>query len=804
MKTTFLCALCLLSRLFLSSQTPDWQWVQSGGGNGELGSTPLLPDPDEIYAQAFDHEGNLIVGGAITWDSQFDTLLFPNTYNWNNSNFFLAKYDKCGNVLWVRIGGGDGNDFITGLDVDEHGNIYTQGFLTSSGNPVYIYTPNKDTTFNSPCSRHFMKFDKDGNLLYLNGTAFGQTFLNGYFKRLRNGTFLTVYVGAGAPVNVGSYTIPRNGRSFILLDSLGVVIKGGLVDTIARTGSGLTKFVLDENENIYFSISNITSNPVSILSGVINPAPLSSVYLYKTDTSFQVKDYNLSGYLNTALGYLTYSNGFIYTSDRARNGAIFDTDTNYTTLLNGVYSCYKIDTNLNLVWASHADTQTVDPGSTIVLPTASKDYVYLSAMNSGKVVWGDDSVSTGSGKTPLMIRLRTSDGSVASFEPAISYNPYFKDEFTTLSIDRQGNPHLIGKFSSNLGIPQDTVLANGGASSPDYFILKWGLSCTDTLNSLDKPAAPDNLVASATGAQSIQVIWHNTTPYRQGFNLYRSPDGIGNWALVNSTAHDVYTYTDNSVAANTIYWYKVAAYTTGGESGFSNIDSAQTWATQCSVTVVTAADKTILCGSDSAFICAPTIYISYLWNTGEADQCIYTTQQGSYRVTVTDGNNCTGVSNQVGITAYPAASVSITPSGDTLTASNASAYAWYLNNNPINNAMANTYIATQGGSYTVMITDSNGCTATSTAVIISGIDNLSEEDVVSVYPNPLDLGFWNLEVGSNTIGGTAEIFDAEGRLVFQSKITHPKSKVEGSFSKGVYLLRISSAKSSVVRKLIKL
>jgi hypothetical protein len=803
MKTTFLCAFYLLSSLFLSSQTPDWQWVQTGGGNGQLGSSPQSPAPDEIYAQTFDHEGNLIVGGAITWDAQFDTLLFPNTYNWENSNFFLAKYDKCGNVLWVRIGGGDGNDYITGLDVDERGNIYTQGALNSSGNPVYIYTPNKDTTFNSACTRHFMKFDKDGNLLYLNGTTYGQTFLNGYFKRLRNGTFLTVYVGAGAPVNVGSYTIPKRGRSFIILDSLGNVLKGALIDTTYLTGSSVGKFVLDENENIYFPIVNISLPTVSFLSTVFNPAPQATICLFKTDTSFQIKDMNLSGYLQESLGYLSYSNGYLYAVGRNTNGAVLDGDTTYTNLTMGLFTCYKLDTSLNMIWVSRPDVQTSSPAYTYILPGASKDNLYLGFQTRGTLVWDSANFITPSNQYKMaLLRLRTDNG-VCINGTITGGNNAASDEIRSVVTDANGNGYITGRFSSTIGTFADTAIANGGASSPDYFIMKWGLSCTDTLNSLDKPAAPDNLVASATGAQSIQVIWHNTTPYRQGFNLYRSPDGIGNWALVNSTTHDVYTYTDNSVAANTIYWYKVAAYTTGGESGFSNIDSAQTWATQCSVTVIAAADKTVLCGSDSAFICAPTIYISYLWNTGETDQCIYTTQQGNYRVTVLDGNNCTGVSNQVGITVYPAASVSITPSGDTLTASHASTYAWYLNNNPINNATANTYIATQGGSYTVMITDSNGCTATSSAVIISGIDNLSEGDVVSVYPNPLTDGGWQMRVGNNFIGGEAEVFDADGRLVFQSAIQNPQSEITSNIAKGVYLLRISSAKGSVVRKLIK-
>jgi hypothetical protein len=72
-----------------------------------------------------------------------------------------------------------------------------------------------------------------------------------------------------------------------------------------------------------------------------------------------------------------------------------------------------------------------------------------------------------------------------------------------------------------------------------------------------------------------------------------------------------------------------------------------------------------------------------------------------------------------------------------------------------------------------MVTDSNGCSATSSPVIISGIENITEHDVVSVYPNPLTAGGWQLTVGNSFIGGKAEVVDAKGKLVFQSEIRHP-------------------------------
>jgi uncharacterized repeat protein (TIGR01451 family) len=56
----------------------------------------------------------------------------------------------------------------------------------------------------------------------------------------------------------------------------------------------------------------------------------------------------------------------------------------------------------------------------------------------------------------------------------------------------------------------------------------------------------------------------------------------------------------------------------------------------------------------------------------------------------------------------------------TLTSSSATGNQWFLNNNPIGGATSNTYSATAAGSYTVTVTDNNGCTsAASAATVVS-------------------------------------------------------------------------------------
>jgi len=105
---------------------------------------------------------------------------------------------------------------------------------------------------------------------------------------------------------------------------------------------------------------------------------------------------------------------------------------------------------------------------------------------------------------------------------------------------------------------------------------------------------------------------------------------------------------------------------------------------------------------------------------GETNQTYSATGSGNYTVTVTDGNSCTSVpSAGITVTVNPLPSTpSITPGGPTtftypgsvtLNSSSATGYQWYLNGNPIGGQTNQSYVASASGSYTVTVSDGNGC-----------------------------------------------------------------------------------------------
>ncbi|MCX6198119.1 MAG: T9SS type A sorting domain-containing protein [Bacteroidetes bacterium] len=732
--------ICLYASLVSVSQSPDWQWQQAGGGSGFPTSTQAQPDYDRIFSSAIDNQGNVIVGGQTTRYPHFDSIQFTSSVNWANSNFFLAKYDKCGNILWARVGGGIGYDDISGVDVDGVGNIYVFGALQSTGSPVYINTPSKDTVLNN--TRYFFgKFDSNGNLVYVKTFYFsGGSFWEhekGMFKRLNNGLFLSVIYSSQSGSSIDGYPLTPDSRSFVLFDSLGNVVKRAQIDTISSTGSVLSKFVTDENDNIYFCIVNLTLPTVSFLSHVYNPAPQYTGFLLKTDTSFTIKDQNLSGFYQETIGYLSYSNGYLYGAGRNADGAIFDWDTTHTSLGTGKFTASKIDTNLNLIWVSRPSVESIDPSYTYILPGASKDNLYLGYQNRGTVVWDSANLVTAPNTYNMAIlRLRTSDGKCVKgeFTGGVCTS---KDAIEIIKTDEDGNGYFMGTFAGSIGTHTDSSFADGGASSPDYFILKWGISCTDTANSMNKPEDPTNLIATATGTQTINVTWNDVSAYEQGFHVYRSPNGINSWTLAGSTAHNVAVFNDAGLVLNTIYWYKAAAYNSGGESDFTNIDSAKTWMGVCSSSIThTNVDSVYTFSANPT----GTAAFTYQWSLNgnnfstAANPTLTLGTPGTYIicVTVTDAGSC--ISNDCDtVTVNPDCSgfaivntshtnVSCFGLADaTITTGANGGYAPYqfaLNSGAYQSS--NVFSGLTAGGYVIHIRDTFGCTRTSVgAVIIS-------------------------------------------------------------------------------------
>jgi gliding motility-associated-like protein len=148
-----------------------------------------------------------------------------------------------------------------------------------------------------------------------------------------------------------------------------------------------------------------------------------------------------------------------------------------------------------------------------------------------------------------------------------------------------------------------------------------------------------------------------------------------------------------------------------------------------------------ICQGSTATLDAGAGFTSYVWSTGETSQVINPTTAGNYTVTVTDGNGCSastthslGLSNTVltNITGVPAIC-----SGAAANLDAGPGYATYLWSTSETTQVIN---PTAIGSYSVTVTDANGCTGTSSVIVsamavptpnITGINIICQGDLTT-------------------------------------------------------------------------
>ncbi len=175
---------------------------------------------------------------------------------------------------------------------------------------------------------------------------------------------------------------------------------------------------------------------------------------------------------------------------------------------------------------------------------------------------------------------------------------------------------------------------------------------------------------------------------------------------------------------------------------------------------------------------------------------------GTYTLKITDTTNgCSSYSKPVSVTSGTIPDPSISYEWPSFQTGLFSYYQWYYNNAPITGATSVHYAPTQSGVYTVMVTDANGCTGTSTNYYFaySGVGNVSITGDVRIYPNPAnDIVYINAPVAIN-----AALYAMDGRLVQSGK--NIKQLDISGLASGIYMIAITDENNMVIKidKLVK-
>ncbi len=91
------------------------------------------------------------------------------------------------------------------------------------------------------------------------------------------------------------------------------------------------------------------------------------------------------------------------------------------------------------------------------------------------------------------------------------------------------------------------------------------------------PVAPSNLSATAASSSQINLSWIDNSDNETGFKIERSTtSNTSGFSQIATVGSNVCTYSNTGLGPGGHYWYRVRAYNSAGNSGYSNVDDATT------------------------------------------------------------------------------------------------------------------------------------------------------------------------------------------------------------------------------------
>jgi len=234
-----------------------------------------------------------------------------------------------------------------------------------------------------------------------------------------------------------------------------------------------------------------------------------------------------------------------------------------------------------------------------------------------------------------------------------------------------------------------------------------------------------------------------------------------------------------------------------------------------SVIVIENALPVIDLGNDTAY-CAGNVFAwainagnpgaSYNWNNGAGSAAVFTaTTAGTYTVVVTDANGCVNTDSVI-VSENPLPvldlGADVVSSSQTVVLDAPAGFTVYNWSSGQNTA---SITVTQNGTYTLTVTDANGCSATDAVSVY--ITFSAEEAALTldatVYPNPSN-GYLHIQL-NETLNGTADValFNMAGQSVYNRSIQEAEVTLDlAHLPEGMYILHLNGDAKTRTFKII--
>ncbi|MBK6400017.1 MAG: T9SS type A sorting domain-containing protein [Bacteroidetes bacterium] len=283
----------------------------------------------------------------------------------------------------------------------------------------------------------------------------------------------------------------------------------------------------------------------------------------------------------------------------------------------------------------------------------------------------------------------------------------------TITYDISGGlaPYTVQLYKDGLpsGSPQTTngTITFSSLGLGTYYARSYSFGASGICNNVSSDITFSSPVTPTITPQS-------TTTFCQGGSVTLSSSAAASYLWSTGA-------TTQSIVVSSAGNYSVTTFNAAGCESIVSSETTVTVNPLPAIPTISAGTSTTFCQGGSVTLTS-TPATSYLWSTGSTLQSISVNSSGTYSVIITNANGCTSSSAGTIVTVNPLPATPVISAGGpttfcqggsvTLTSTSGTTYLWNTG------ATTQAISAIASGSYTVRVTNANGCSATSSSTTV--------------------------------------------------------------------------------------
>lgn len=681
MKQSILVILLTFSIIFANAQ--GWMWSKQFTGIGQ--NIPI--------ATVSDYSGNIYAVGNFSSTVNQDAFTLTAL---GGLDMFVAKYNKFGQIIWLKQMGGTASDAPYSIALSKDGNYFYISGVTNS-NPCIFDGNNMATTGGSDA--FIVKYSVDGLFQWVHNTGYGTLNQLGGSICIDN---LDNIIQIGA-----FYTDITFYGGTTTLTSPNASVKQNFISKYNSSGNLLWAKML-QGDNSSITIRSVSASGTGyyfsgIFSGAFNldVENLTSIggydgFLYKTDLN------GIGQWVRKVTGsfddimwtHKSDSNGYQFLTGYYSSPTLnIDSTTSLTSLINTTnkggndifFMCYNPSGNLQ--WARTIGSAGNEVSNNIDITNGKSTYT---GSFEGTIMF-DNNTITSSGSSDVFM---AECNSLGTFINALNLSGNLNDVGKAIIYSSTGRNFVAsGEFYSNSLSIGATQFANP-STLRDAYVAKYGcfdslqIQSTQASSCLDGMGAPledgTALVTPSEGSEPYTYSWSNgaatpsliglaagnytvtvsgaygctlskvvsvtrkpfLTATISGVNVLCNGSTTGSATVTASSGNPSYQYhwsNNASTATITNIVAGIYAVTVTDQCGVTLVKSITI--TQPTALTVSVSKTNVSCnaginGTATATASGGASGYTYLWSNGVATSSISNLVAGTYSVTVKDSNNC--------------------------------------------------------------------------------------------------------------------------------------------------------------------